>query len=126
MKMNKREKGKKSEDMAKNFLLSKGYRFIQRNFYTKSGEIDLIFEDNNEIVFVEVKSSKGDYYGQPEERIDRTKVKRLTGSARIFLAANKIHDKDCRFDVIAILYDDDNSAKINHIKNAFWGDESKN
>ena len=122
--MNKREKGRKSEDIAKDLLVSKGYRFIQRNFYTRHGEIDLIFEDRNELVFVEVKSSKGDYYGQPEERIDRTKVKRLTESARIFLAENKIRNKDCRFDVVSILYEEDNSARINHIKNAFWGDES--
>ena len=122
--MNKREKGRNSEDIAKDLLVSKGYRFIQRNFYTRHGEIDLIFEDRNELVFVEVKSSKGDYYGQPEERIDRTKVKRLTESARIFLAENKIRNKDCRFDVVSILYEEDNSARINHIKNAFWGDES--
>ena len=122
--MNKREKGRKSEDIAKDLLVSKGYRFIQRNFYTRHGEIDLIFEDRNELVFVEVKSSKGDYYGQPEERIDRTKVKRLTESARIFLAENRIRNKDCRFDVVSILYEEDNSARINHIKNAFWGDES--
>lgn len=123
--MNTREKGKKAEEQAKNYLLSKGYKLKDRNFYCKAGEIDLIFEDKNELVFVEVKSSKGVNFGQPEERINRTKIRRLTKSANMYLAGKNIYDKDCRFDVISIIYNRNNTTTIKHFKNAFWGDESK-
>ena len=123
--MNTRAKGKKGEDLANNYLKSKGYRLIDKNFYCSAGEIDLIFEDNNVLVFVEVKSAKGTDFGQPEERINRTKIRRLTESANIYLAKKNIYDQDCRFDVISIIYNRDNTTTIKHIKNAFWGDESK-
>jgi len=121
--MNTRKKGSKSEDIAKRYLLSQGYKYIERNYYCPAGEIDLIFKDDNELVFVEVKSSKGDDFGQPEERIDRNKIQKLAESANIYLAEKKIYDTNCRFDVVSVIFEKNNRIKIKHIQNAFWADE---
>lgn len=64
-------KGKKQEAIAQNFLKKKGYKILESNFSTKIGEIDIVANDKNVIVFVEVKYRTTDGFGLPREAVNR-------------------------------------------------------
>jgi putative endonuclease len=61
--------GSKGEDLAVRFLEKKGYRILSRNFRTPVGEIDVIAEDRNTLVFIEVKTRTDDSFGHPFEAV---------------------------------------------------------
>lgn len=117
-KSNNRKKGNKAEDIAAKFLENKGYKIIKRNFYFgKNGEIDIVAEHGEYLVFVEVKSSKTIEYGHPLEKVSQNKIRKFRRAAEGYLYVNKITDKPIRIDLIAILGSE--NPEITHIENAF-------
>lgn len=114
--MHTRDRGKQGEDSAVEYLITKGYSILSRNYQTKNGEIDLVAQDpDNTIVFVEVKSARSMKMGNPLYWVTPAKQKRLVGVARRFIYEHKLSNKPCRFDVISIV-----NGKIDHISNAFF------
>ena len=73
----KKEFGNKGEDIAIEYLEKRGYIILERNFYCRQGEIDIIAKDKNEIVFIEVKSRSSIQYGCPSEAVNKQKIKEL-------------------------------------------------
>ena len=73
---------------------------MERNFRCRAGEIDLVAFDGPTLVFVEVRSRRGDRAGTPFESVDGRKQARVTRVARHFLAARGLIDRDVRFDVV--------------------------
>lgn len=115
---NNREKGDRGERVAIKYLENIGYKIIKRNFhYSKIAEIDIIAEENDVLVFIEVKSRYSDEFGNPLLSINSKKIHSLRKAAEAYLYINKITDKDCRFDVITVRFDNNN--KIEHITAAF-------
>lgn len=110
------ETGKDGEELAYEFLAKNNYKIITRNFRCKIGEIDIIAEDGDELVFIEVKTRKQRDYGLPAEAVDKRKKKHIFYVAEYFLMINHIENIFCRFDVIEV-YIFNNKTKINHIKN---------
>ncbi len=117
MTTNSREYGKKAEEIAAEYLEKCGYKIIEKNFYTKSGEIDIIAKDKETIAFIEVKARKSLTYGPPEQSITYTKKKKISQSAMFYLKKTKQMNKKARFDVLSIIAD--NEIKFKLIKNAF-------
>ena len=114
------EKGNLGEDLATEYLENKGYSIIKRNFhFGKTGEIDIIAEKNDELVFVEVKYRTNRSFGDPLESITPRKAKTLRRTAEGYLYVNKITDKPCRIDIIVIDKSGKNE-KIQHIENAIF------
>lgn len=112
---NKRSVGAKYEAEAENFLKSKGMTIIMKNFFCCFGEIDLIVQDQQYLVFVEVKYRKNSKMGTPEDSIDIRKIKKISKTAGYYMLKNNIReDTPCRFDVVVIL-----DEEIQLIKNAF-------
>lgn len=113
----KRQIGNQYETLAKQYLLRQGLRFVEQNFLTKVGEIDLIFQQGKTIVFVEVKYRNNDRFGSAAEMVTRAKMRKLIKTANIWLSRQRqsIYTIDYRFDVIAI---HDNGRDINWIQNA--------
>jgi putative endonuclease len=111
------ELGKRGELIAVDYLKSRGYKILEMNWRTKHKEIDIIAIDKNEIVFIEVKTRKNDYFGDPEEAVNLKKQKLLINAAEAYIFSNKI-DLDARFDIISVICDGSNHS-INHIKEAF-------
>ena len=70
----KKEFGNTGEDIATEYLEKQGYIILERNFYCKQGEIDIIAKDKNEVVFVEVKSRSDVGYGLPSEAVTKQKI----------------------------------------------------
>lgn len=112
----KRLLGNKGENLAVEYLKGKGFKILQRNFRTPLGEIDIIAEDREALVFIEVKTRSGDSFGLPFEAVDSKKRERMRRIALLYLK-NLDKERPVRFDVISIEVKDRNS--INHIMGAF-------
>lgn len=119
--------GRIGEDIAVNFLRENGYTVKDRNIHMSHNELDIVAEDNNYIVFVEVKTRSylGDpalsNYGTPGLAVDRKKRTDTVKAARAYLAKHRIR-KQPRIDVIEVYLkqaDPPSLIKINHIRNAF-------
>lgn len=114
MEKNNREKGAVYEDKAALFLEKKGYQILEKNFYTRQGEIDIVAKDENCLVFAEVKYRKKDGLSSALFAVTKQKQKRLIAAAKIYLYVKKYRmDIPCRFDVIAF-----DGEEITHIVNA--------
>ncbi len=94
--------GKAGEKAAVKFLKQRGYRIIEKNYRNKAGEIDIIAEHDQVLVFVEVKSRADAELGEPLEAITPYKQRKIGQVARGFLTRHKIENRDCRFDVVGI------------------------
>lgn len=110
------------EDIAFRYLQDKGYIIKDRNFSTRFGEIDIIAEKDDVLIFVEVKTRKNADYGRPAEFVDLRKQRRIIQSAYMYLNGE---DKAVRFDVIEVLYRREKTY-INHIENAFMEENNEN
>ena len=100
---NKRKLGTEKESLAAAYLQQRGMRIRARNFRCRQGEIDLIAQDGDTIVFVEVKYRKNTTLGLPEEAVPHQKMRRISRVADYYLARWQVgQDVSCRFDVIAI------------------------
>jgi len=111
--------GNQAEALAKQFLLAKGLKFIQAQFNTPMGEVDLIMKDKAELVFVEVRYRENNAFGEGYETITHTKKQRIIRTAGYFYQIYPWADAhSCRFDVISITGNQLN-PKITWIPNAF-------
>lgn len=114
----RRQLGINGEAMARRYLEEKGYRFVHSNYYTRFGELDLIFFDNDILVFVEVKTRKRSTTHEIEESINQTKINRIMKSAEIYIDRTKLYFSEMRYDVVFIK-NNGNDWDIEHIKNFF-------
>lgn len=112
--------GKRGEDLAANYLIKNGYKILERNFKQPWGELDIITEYRDIIIFVEVKTQNKNnrFFIRPEENITPFKQKQLIKSAKAYLAFKRQLDRNWRIDVVAIELDDDDNYEIRHIENA--------
>ncbi|WP_119344211.1 YraN family protein [Facilibium subflavum] len=107
--------GAQAEEKALQFLQTKGFCLIQRNFTTPLGEIDLIGRLENQLLFVEVKQRKNGQFGTALEMVTYQKQQKIRKASMIFLQKNvKYQCLPCRFDVISITAD-----KLDWIQAAF-------
>ena len=122
--------GRLGEDIASDYLEKNGYRIIRRNVHMGKNELDIVCEDDDHIVFVEVKTrsclypESGDY-GIPGRAVDEGKRKNTVKAAKDYLFQNYIN-KQPRIDVIEVYMLEQKSEfktptvlKVNHIRNAF-------
>jgi len=131
----KRQFGDVGEEFAANFLKQKGYKILERNFLQKWGEIDIIAvklagrvgRKKEEIVFVEVKTIKGEGTRQQlalaSGNVRYAKQQRLIRAARTYLAQKRISpETGWQIDVVIVVLDPENNmVKIEHLENAVWG-----
>ncbi len=120
-----RKIGDIGERFAAEYLETKGYKVLGKNFSKPYGEIDIIAKKNREIIFVEVKTSK--YYKnsdfKPEFRVDKRKIEALGKVCQIYLIENKFQSKqNWQADVISVLLNPDLSLNgIEHFENIYFG-----
>lgn len=118
--------GVRGEKAAISYLKKMRYTILETNFCNKSGrrigEIDIIAKDQNEIIFIEVKTRKisSSQNNPPEENITHSKLYKLNKIANYYISSKKLYEMDYRFDAISIVADlKTNTAKLKHIKNIF-------
>lgn len=112
--------GKYGENLACEYLKKNNYIIIDRNFYCRQGEIDIIAKDvsKNELVFFEVKSRSNFKYGNPADSVNNNKQRHLSQACKYYLYKNRIYNVFIRVDIIEVFFLN-NSYKINHIKQIF-------
>lgn len=109
--------GAEAEYRALEYLRQKGYRILDRNVnYPKVGEIDLVAEMGDTLVFVEVRYRATKDFGDPIESVTNSKVKKLLRAAERYLAALPVKFESVRFDLIAV-----DDCGIDHVEDAFYG-----
>lgn len=109
--------GEEGEKIAIRYLKSKGYIIHHTNWRMSHLEIDVIAEDNDELVFVEVKTRSSNQFGEPEDAVDYKKEKDLIRLANVYLENLQIEVLS-RFDIISIILSDSES-NITHFEDAF-------
>ena len=111
--------GQAGESAAEEYLRRKGYRILARNLRSPLGELDLVAEDGQVLVFVEVKARRTDAFGGAIHAVHHRKQEKLIQLAAQYLARHHIKDRLCRFDVVLLQGPDATVPHIEHIQNAF-------
>lgn len=93
---------------------------LKRNLRSRLGEIDLLAREGQTLVFVEVKARRGSPGDPPEAAVDARKRARLSRLALGYLAARRLGERSCRFDVVGVSFDETGVVTgTRHIRNAF-------
>jgi len=109
--------GKLGETLAGEFLSSNGCKVIDKNFYTRFGEIDLIAQKADEILFIEVKTRTSNKFGYPESAVGKEKIDHLLKAVKIYMRIKNISSY-WRLDTISVELDiEKRNARIRWFKN---------
>ncbi len=111
--------GRHGEQLAKTHLETLGYEILDENWTHGKAEVDLVAYKDGTIIFVEVKTRTGNWFGEPEDFVDNRKQKLLALAADEYIYLMN-HQGEARFDIIAILFDKEQQHNLKHIEDAFW------
>ena len=111
--------GKWGEGVASRFLQEKGYVLLATNYRCRWGEVDIVAQEGEELVFVEVRTRRGVEFGTPEESVTAAKARKLIATAQEFLQEHDQVNAGWRIDLIAIRLDGDRRVQgITHLRHA--------
>ncbi|MFI5138656.1 MAG: YraN family protein [Sphingobacteriales bacterium] len=111
--------GRKGETLAKAHLEKAGYEIMDENWTHGHLEVDLIAYKDKVIIFTEVKTRTGNFFGEPEDFVDKRKQKLLVEAAEEYVYLMN-HQGEVRFDIISVLFDRQDNYTLKHIEDAFW------
>lgn len=112
------ELGIHGEQHAVNYLQSKNYRILERNWRYRKAEIDIIAQKKDTLAVVEVKTRSTADFGNPQDFVNQKKIKMLVEAVNEYVIQRDL-DVEVRFDIIAIVGNQE-KAVIEHLKNAFF------
>ena len=119
--MDSSTRGRQAETLAWEYLQSRGLRLLQRNYRSRRGEIDLVLQDQDSLVFVEVRYRREARFGSAAESVDRRKQSKLIACAQHYMQAYPgMARQPCRFDVVSV---DGSGDSIEWIRDAFGARE---
>lgn len=107
--------GKKGEEFAVNYLQNIGYTILEKNFFCRQGEIDVIALDGNYIVIIEIKSRTNEEFGLPSEAVTKIKLKHMLKAATYYLYTRNLENANVRIDVVEVYVRKD-KYHVNHLK----------
>jgi putative endonuclease len=113
-----RDVGARGEELACRYLKRRGYRILVRNYRSPFGELDIVAARGGKLIFCEVKARRGGGMGEVLEAVDAGKKKRIIRTALHYLAEKGGGARECRFDVIAFLFDG-KGWRMDHVQDAF-------
>jgi len=117
---NTKSVGAEAERIALDYLLTQKLRLITRNFNCRVGEIDLVMQDGNCLVFVEVRYRKPNRFSSAATSVDRHKQRKLIKAAAFFLCRNtSLAESVVRFDVVALDGPSESNSTLQWLKDAF-------
>jgi len=112
-------RGELGERAAKKHLQKLGLKFLAANFRSERGEIDLIFRDEDCLVFIEVKTRSSEEWSRPADAVDARKKKLLSQTALDYLRLLKNPEVKFRFDIVEVLLSDGAVREVRHLPNSF-------
>lgn len=95
--------GQQVEDLAAQYLSQRGLHILERNFQCKAGEIDLVGQISDSLIFIEVRYRYTREFGHPLETVTRSKQLKLIRTAQYYLQRFRNTPPDCRFDVLSAI-----------------------
>jgi putative endonuclease len=107
------------ERAAKKHLKRQGLKFLTANFRSSRGEIDLVFRDDDCLVFVEVKTRSSEEWSRPAAAVNAERRRRLTRTALDYLRLLKNPQVKLRFDIVEVLLEDGAVREVRHLPNTF-------
>lgn len=107
------------EDIACRELERRGYRVVERRARSRLGEIDIVAWDGPFLVFVEVKTRRGNRFGSPLEAVDWRKQRKIITLAQSYMVRKKLQDVPVRFDIVSVELDSDRKPRVEIIQGAF-------
>ncbi|EAR25637.1 hypothetical protein A20C1_05201 [marine actinobacterium PHSC20C1] len=108
--------GARGEELATDHLISAGLEILDRNWRCSQGELDIVARDQDDVVFVEVKTRSSVLFGHPFESITATKVARLRRLAAVWCDAHPGSGATVRIDAIAVIVPSRGAVEIEHLK----------
>ena len=111
--------GELGERTAKRHLRRKGLKFLTANFRSPRGEIDLVFREQDCLVFIEVKTRSSEEWSRPAAAVDRERRQRLTRAALDYLRLLRNPAVKIRFDIVEILLANGDVKEVRHLPNTF-------
>ena len=111
--------GAYGERVAMAHLVEQGMVVLDRNWRSRTGEIDIVLRDGTDLVFCEVKTRRGGRFGTPAEAVDAGKVRRLRRLAAEWLAQSGLRVPTVRFDVVSVHPQPAGAARVEHLRGAF-------
>jgi putative endonuclease len=112
-------RGQKGEDKAAEFLEKEGYKIRHRNWKSPNRELDIVAENDEYIVFVEVKTRKAGYLMKPQSAVTKEKRNSIQYAAESYIRKFEI-DKPARFDIVTVVAKGDSTEIEEHIPFAFY------
>lgn len=110
--------GRWGEDLAGRFLHDAGFQILETNYRCARGEVDIVAQDGDDVVFVEVRTRRGSEFGTPEESVTAAKAQRLIATAEHYLQ-EKSGETSWRIDLVSIRLDRSGRLEdINHLRHA--------
>jgi putative endonuclease len=109
--------GRKGEDLAAAFLRDLGWEIVERNYCTRLGEIDIVGQDRDTLVFVEVKTRTSAAVARPDQSVTRRKQAKLRRLVEEYLVRHNQEQADVRFDVVGVTIGS-RRPEFEHIKGA--------
>ncbi len=119
MTRNTTQKGRQGEEIAIRYLTQKGYVVKAQNYRFKRFEIDIITQNQEILVFVEVKFHENSGFGLPEESVSTAQQAQILEAAEQYIWEINWQN-DVRFDIIAIQTSVNDGFKIQHFEDAFY------
>ena len=112
--------GKTGEDLVVNYLKTKNYSILFRNYRTKNAEIDIIAKFHDIICFVEVKSRFNFNYGTPMESVVKSKQNKIISASKLYINRYNLYDFFIRYDIAEVFFElNQYKYKINYLEDAF-------
>jgi len=111
--------GELGERAAKKHLQRQGMKFLTANFRSPRGEIDLVFRDQDCLVFIEVKTRSSEDWGRPATAVDKERRYRLSRAALDYLRLLRYPQVKTRFDIVEVLLRDGEVNEVRHLPNSF-------
>jgi putative endonuclease len=112
--------GKEGEAAARTFLERRGVRILAENFACAAGEIDLVGQERDTVLFIEVKTRRSKAFGPPHLAVHQRKQRQIVRTAQWYLAERRMPEVACRFDVLAVTFpNDEDVPRIEWLRDAF-------
>lgn len=110
-------RGRAGEDRAARYLVAEGFTVLDRNWRCPAGELDIVVARGGDLVVVEVKTRRTDWFGHPFEAVDARKLKRLWRLAGAWVLAHpdRARGRRVRVDVVGVTGEDPATAVIEHL-----------
>jgi len=116
----RRALGRKGEVAARTYLERRGVRILVTNYTCAAGEIDLIGQEREALLFIEVKTRTSEAFGPPHLAVHQRKQQQIVRAAQWFLAERRLPEIACRFDVLGVTFPNEREApRIHWVRDAF-------